>query len=147
MVRIFFCSIRGKLKFIPKVDVEIQQLVVTNFPWKNVWKIQSLNKMDKDKSGHSDDDIKKTSPTSCVFCRHCKQPDRRRAFHRPNINTFFSLTILNKPHKTIKLTDLYSKADWPSLCLLLHCILGIVRSWEMISIATGLHGFAYYLQQ
>ena len=87
-------------------------------------------------------DIKKTSPTSCVFCRHCKQPDRRRAFHRPNINTFFSLTILNKPHKTIKLTDLYSKADWLSLCLLLHCILGIVRSWEMISIATGLHGFA-----
>ena len=56
MVRIFFCSIRGKLKFIPKVDVEIQQLVVTNFPWKNVWKIQSLNKMDKDKSGHSEGD-------------------------------------------------------------------------------------------
>lgn len=63
------------------------------------------------------------------------------------LTLFFSLTILNKPHKTIKLTDLYSKADWPSLCLLLHCILGIVRSWEMISIATGLHGFAYYLQQ
>ena len=56
MFRIFFCSIRGKLKFIPKVDVEIQQLVVTNFPWKNVWKIQSLNKMDKDKSGHSEGD-------------------------------------------------------------------------------------------